>query len=160
MKCDRKRTYWASTLMTTERRTSRPCWGKMRNWKKRGSNGNETEARQVAIEILLDLDSDQLNVRQAMLRQKQAFGSGIDPVFPTALQINQHEREHEGNHKGMKNEYVSQGGCMDTKRTWNCRKCGASNEEAYKFCMERAGRNPKRHIEETATASSEPPPYR
>ena len=34
--------------------------------------------------------------RQIMLQQKQAFGTGIDPEFPTTQQIEQYEDDREG----------------------------------------------------------------
>ena len=65
-----------------------------------------------------------------------------------------------GNKGKREREDVSQGECRDTKRTWICSKCGTENQEEYKFCMECSGRNPKRSIEEIASASGEPPAYR
>ena len=45
---------------------------------------------------------------------------------------------------------------MDTNRaTWICPKCGTNNEEAYKFCTERACVNTKQSIEEIASASDD-----
>ena len=64
-----------------------------------------------------------------------------------------------GKRKDEKDD-VSQGECMDTKRTWTCPKCKTENAESYKFCMDCANRSPKRSSEEIASASSEPPAYR
>ena len=60
-------------------------------------------------------------------------------------------------HPSEKKSAVSEGECMDSSRaTWNRPRCGTTNEELCKFCMECADRNPTRHIEEVASASNDP----
>ena len=56
-----------------------------------GLVGNESIAREAAIDILDDPSADGLNARQLMVQQKEAFDSGIDPESPTAQSIEQHE---------------------------------------------------------------------
>ena len=52
------------------------------------------------------------------------------------------------------------GGVYGHRQDMDLSKVQNKNEESYKFCMECAERNPKRSIEEVASASDEPPAYR
>ena len=82
MRANRERTYWGLDFDEDTTDEVKALVGKDNILDLGATSGNETEAIQLATLILDDTANEHLNARQTMLRQKDAFGTGIDPSCP------------------------------------------------------------------------------
>ena len=82
MGANRENTYWGLNLDDDFADEAKALLGKDEILDRGATKGNETEARELAILILDDPTKEHLGARRILLRQKEAFGTGIDPQLP------------------------------------------------------------------------------
>lgn len=64
-----------------------------------GDNADKTQERKTAVEIIERMNDQRKNARQTMLSHKGAQGNGVNPDFPTRLEI-------ETNMEGHQDDYM------------------------------------------------------
>ena len=93
MKTKGNATYWGQDFLDDTDINVKRLLGMDLTLETGATDGDETHARQEALDIIQDPDMQGLNARQLMLRQKHAHGSGRDPEFPEEEDINRTHRE-------------------------------------------------------------------
>ena len=83
-------TYWGQYFAEYTQEDTKKLLGYEPTLTMEARDGDETEARRQALQILQNHDMQGLNARQLMLRQKQAQGDGANLVFPDDDEINKH----------------------------------------------------------------------
>jgi len=87
MKVDGNKTYWGTDFDDQLDENSKRMLGQDRELHNEGTNRDETDARKAALEIIDGSEMQGLNARQIMVKHKAAHGSGVDPSFPDADEI-------------------------------------------------------------------------
>ena len=93
MKTKGNATYWGQDFLDDTDDNVKKLLGHDITLETDGTDADETDARQQALEMIQDPSMQGLNARQLMLRQKHAHGSGLDLEFPDEDDINETHRE-------------------------------------------------------------------
>ena len=87
MKADGNKTFWGTSFDDQLDNTQKRMLGMDRELHTAGTNRDDTDARNAALDIIDDDAMQGLNARQIMLKLKAAHGSGDDPNFPDGSEI-------------------------------------------------------------------------
>ena len=92
MKLDGERTYWGARVDEDETKKVKELLGVDMTLHKPGRDAEETEKREMAMEIVDEMSSKGINARRTMLAYKGAHGTGINPTFPNKQDIEENMR--------------------------------------------------------------------
>jgi len=99
LKPDGTKTFWGMDVQEEESEKTKRLLGINRTLHTPGTNAEETEKREMALEILEEPSRSRRNARRIMLEFKGAHGTGIDPDFPTEDQIKDNMQGHDDKFK-------------------------------------------------------------
>ena len=94
MKVDGDKTYWGVEVDADEDKNVKKLLGIDLQLYKPGKDGDETEKREMAVDIIEDPDRGRLNARQTMLKYKGGHSTGVVPTFPTRQNIEVEMADH------------------------------------------------------------------
>ena len=99
MKIDGKQTYWGMDVEDSETPKTKKVLGVDLELQTGGQNAEITEGREEALAPIQNVERGYKNARQTMLMYKVAHGSGVNPIFPSAAQIEEAMEGHESTYK-------------------------------------------------------------